>query len=65
MSKEARVVEEISLGKVAQDRTQKIRDTVCKTEVEVQDERTGHIVGGTATDVETTRDLPAGTKKTI
>ena len=65
ISKDARVVEEISLGKVAQDRTQEVHDTLRKTEVEVQDERTGHVVGRTATDVETARDVPAGTKKTI
>ncbi len=41
VSKEARVYEEVSLGKVAQDRTQEIKDTVRKTEVEVVDERTG------------------------
>ena len=65
VSKEARVVEEISLGKVAQDRTQEIRDTLRKTEVEVQDERTGHVEGRTVADVETTRDVPAGTTKKI
>ena len=51
VSKEARVYEEVSLGKVAQDRTQEIKDTVRKTEVEVVDERTGAtrtgVVGGT------------------
>ena len=41
VSKEARVVEEVSLGKVVQDRTQEIHDTVRKTEVEVEDDRTG------------------------
>ncbi len=44
VSKEARVVEEVSLGKVMQDRTQEIHDTVRKTEVEVDDGRTGHVV---------------------
>ena len=51
VSKDARVYEEVSLGKVAQDRTQEIKDTVRKTEVEVVDERTGAtrtgVVGGT------------------
>ena len=41
VSKDARVYEEVSLGKVAQDRTQEVKDTVRKTEVEVVDERTG------------------------
>ncbi len=51
VSKEARVYEEVSLGKVAQERTQEIKDTVRRTEVEVVDERTGAtrtgIAGGT------------------
>ena len=51
VSKDARVYEEVSLGKVAQDRTQEIKDTVRRTEVEVVDERTGAtrtgVVGGT------------------
>ena len=41
VSKDARVVEEVSLGKIAQERTQEIHDTVRKTEVEVEDERSG------------------------
>ena len=41
VSKEARVYEEVSLGTVAQDRTQEIKDTVRRTEVEVDDGRTG------------------------
>ena len=53
VSKEARVYEEVSLGKVAQDRTQEIKDTVRRTEVEVDDGRTGGMartgVAGTAT----------------
>ena len=65
VSKDARVVEEISLGKVAQDRTQEIRDTVRKTEVEVEDERNGRVAGRTATDVESTKGVPAGTTKKI
>ncbi len=39
VSKEARVVEEVSLGKTVQDRTQEINDTVRRTEVEVDDGR--------------------------
>ena len=53
VSKDARVYEEVSLGKVAQDRTQEIKDTVRKTEVEVDDGRTAGTartgVAGTAT----------------
>ena len=44
MSKEARVYEEIGLGKVAEDRTQEIHDSVRRTEVEVEDGRIGHVV---------------------
>lgn len=40
VSKEARVYEEVSLGKTAQERTQEIHDTVRRTEVEVDDART-------------------------
>ena len=37
VSKEARVVEEISLGKEVNERTETVRDTVRKTEVDVED----------------------------
>ena len=40
VSKEARVVEEISLRKEARERTETIHDTLRHTEVEVEDERT-------------------------
>ena len=40
VSKEAHVYEEVSLGKNVQDRTQEIKDTVRRTEVEVDDART-------------------------
>jgi stress response protein YsnF len=39
VSKDARVVEEISLRKIAQQREETISDSVRKTEVEVEDER--------------------------
>ena len=45
VSKDARVVEEVSLGKVMQDRAQEIHDTVRRTEVEIEDGRTGHVAG--------------------
>jgi stress response protein YsnF len=43
VSKDARVVEEISLKKTAEQREQTISDSVRKTEVEVDDERTGSV----------------------
>ena len=43
VSKEARVYEEVTLGKRVQDRTQEINETVRKTEVEVDDGRTGGV----------------------
>ena len=39
VSKEARVTEEISLEKAVDTRTETVRDTVRRTEVEVEDER--------------------------
>jgi len=42
VSKTARVTEEITLGKRVENRTETVRDTVRKQEVEVVDERTGH-----------------------
>lgn len=48
VSKDARVVEEVRLGKVAQDRTQEIQDTVRRTEVETDDGRTGRVGGRAA-----------------
>ena len=41
VSKEARVYEEVSLGKSAQDRTHEVNDIVRRTELEVDDARTG------------------------
>ena len=47
VSKEARVKEELTLRKTAEDRTQDIRDSVRHTEVEVEDDREGgRVVGG-------------------
>jgi stress response protein YsnF len=61
VSKEARVVEEIGLRKEADTRTETVRDTVRRQEVEVEDDRTtrgagltgGTTTGGTTTTVET------------
>lgn len=47
VSKEARVVEEVSLNKTAQDRTHEVNETVRRTEVEVDDGRS--VAGGRAT----------------
>lgn len=41
VQKDARVTEEVVVRKDAQDRTEKVRDTTRKTEVEVEDTRTG------------------------
>ncbi|TCZ64977.1 YsnF/AvaK domain-containing protein [Roseicella aquatilis] len=40
VAKEARVVEEVALRKTAEERTETVRDTVRRTEVEVDDDRT-------------------------
>ena len=40
VAKEARVIEEVSLRKTAEERTETVRDTVRRTEVEVEDDRT-------------------------
>src|SRR4051812_32173909 len=50
VSKEARVVEEVGLRKEADTRTETVRDTVRKTEVEVEDNRTGRDAGVTGTE---------------
>ncbi|WP_244498036.1 YsnF/AvaK domain-containing protein [Aureimonas sp. AU40] len=43
VSKTARVVEEIDLAKHVSDRTETVSDTVRRTEVDIQDERTGKL----------------------
>jgi stress response protein YsnF len=45
ISKDARVVEEIALKKTAEQRNETISDSVRKTEVEVEDQRTGGLKG--------------------
>ena len=42
MSKSARVTEELSLRKTAEIETRTVSDSVRKTEVEIEDDRTGH-----------------------
>ena len=56
VSKQARVVEEVGLRKEADTRTETVRDTVRKTEVEVEDERAGRDATGTER-VTTERDV--------
>jgi uncharacterized protein (TIGR02271 family) len=56
VSKTARVVEEISLGKNVETRTETVRDTVRKQDVEVIDERTGRGLAATGAEVETGAD---------
>src|SRR4051794_29536187 len=48
VSKQARVVEEVGIRKDVDTRTETVRDSVRKTEVEVEDDRTGR--GGLATE---------------
>ncbi len=43
VAKEARVIEEIAVHKEAADRVETVRDTVRKTQVEVEDGTTGHV----------------------
>ena len=47
VNKEAVVREEVAVGKEAQERTETVQDTVRRTEVEVEDERTKRGPGGT------------------
>src|SRR3954469_2326400 len=54
VSKEARVVEEVGLRKDVETRTETVRDTVRKQEVEVEDNRTGRDAGVTGTERGTT-----------
>ncbi len=46
VSKTARVREELAVGKTVEERTETIRDNVRHTEVEVEDDRTGHGISG-------------------
>jgi uncharacterized protein (TIGR02271 family) len=50
VSKEARVTEEVVVRKEAEERTETVRDTVRRTEVEVEDERRAGTSTGTPTD---------------
>ena len=54
VGKQARVVEEIAVHKEASDRTETVRDTVRKTEVEVENNATAGRTAGTATTTGTT-----------
>jgi uncharacterized protein (TIGR02271 family) len=48
VSKDARVKEEVVVKKNVEDQTQTVQDTVRRTEVDVEDDRTGRSVQGTA-----------------
>ena len=54
VSKQARVVEEVGIRKDVETRTETVRDTVRKQEVEVEDDRTGRDAGVTGTERGTT-----------
>lgn len=51
VTKDARVVEEINLNKDIDSRTETVRDTVRKTEVEIEDERTGGLTADRDLDI--------------
>jgi uncharacterized protein (TIGR02271 family) len=61
VSKNARIVEEVALGKDEAYRTEKVRDTVRRTEVEVEDERRSATSGSEATEATPVRPGKAGT----
>jgi uncharacterized protein (TIGR02271 family) len=54
VDKQARVVEEVGIRKDVETRTETVRDTVRKQEVEVEDDRTGRDAGVTGTERGTT-----------
>jgi stress response protein YsnF len=55
VSKEARVKEELVVKKDIEERTQTVQDKVRRTEVEVEDERTGDRAASSKTDLGTGR----------
>ncbi|WP_176559610.1 YsnF/AvaK domain-containing protein [Rubellimicrobium roseum] len=61
VGKEARVVEEIGLRQETEVQHERIQDTVRKTEVEIEDERTGDRTGLTGGTTGTSGSGPAGT----
>jgi uncharacterized protein (TIGR02271 family) len=54
VSKDARIKEEVVVKKNVEDKTQTVQDTVRRTEVEVEDDRTDQSVGGTADEINPT-----------
>ena len=58
ISKTARVTEEVSLRKTAEDQTKTVSDSVRRTEVEVDDDRTGHGLAKTTETVPGTTASP-------
>ena len=63
VAKEARVVEEIGIRKEASDRVETVRDTVRRTEVEVED-TSGQVTDGSKTTTGTTGTAATGGKTT-
>ncbi|WP_210465707.1 YsnF/AvaK domain-containing protein [Rufibacter roseolus] len=63
VNKEARVVEEVSLGKEVEERDEVVRDTVRSTEVDVDDRNTDRNRTGTGT-TDTTTNTTTGTTGT-
>jgi uncharacterized protein (TIGR02271 family) len=57
VSKTAHVKEEIAIHKDVENRTETVRDTVRSTEVEVDDDRTGHGLAGTDPALRRDRDV--------
>lgn len=55
VSKEARVKEEINLNRRADERTETVSDSIRRTEVEIEDERTGQTIERTGTTGKTVR----------
>jgi uncharacterized protein (TIGR02271 family) len=67
VSKTARVVEEVAVGKEVERETETVRDTVRRQDVEVDDDRTGRDLGvtGTTTEADTTvTGTTSGTDRT-
>jgi len=53
VSKQARVVEEVAVGKQVEERDQVVRDTLKRTDVDVQQIDTANRTSGTVTDIDT------------
>lgn len=60
VSKQARVVEEVEVGKRVEEHDQVIRDTVRRTDVDVEEINTGSTTSGTITDIDNDTARGAG-----